>query len=82
MADFFKQVRVCLCWSRHSQSGYESSILASSWKEIGKIAEARIKQIMNQDGKQIQKIAPQIISGVIQHVYKTPFRLLGNFVKK
>ena len=37
---------------------------------------------MNQDGKQIQKIAPQIISGVIQHVYKTPFRLLGNFVKK
>ena len=37
---------------------------------------------MNQGGQQVQIIAPQIIRGTIEDVYKTPFRLLGNFDKK
>ena len=41
-------------------------------EEIDKIAEARIRQA----------IAPQIIYGAIEEVYKTPFRLLGNFGKQ
>ena len=51
-------------------------------KEIDKIAEVRIKQAINDGGQQIQKIAPQIIRGAIEGVYKTPFRLLGNLGKK
>ena len=51
-------------------------------KEIGKIAEARIRQVVNSGGPQIQKIAPQIIQGAIEDVYKTPFRLLGKLDKQ
>ena len=46
-------------------------------KEIDKITEARIRQFINSDRQQILKIAPQIIRGAIEDVYKTPFRLLG-----
>ena len=37
---------------------------------------------MNQGRQQVQKIVPQIIRGAIEDVYKTSFRLLGNFGKK
>ena len=37
-----------------------------------------IKQLLNDGGQQVQKIAPQIISGGVEDVYKTPFRLLEN----
>ena len=50
-------------------------------KEIDKIAETRIRQVINDGGQQIQKIAPQIIRRVIEDVYKTPFRLLGKLGK-
>ena len=50
-------------------------------REVDKIAEARIKQAINKGGQQIQKIAPNIIRGAIEDVYKTPFRLLGNSKK-
>ena len=46
------------------------------------MTEARIRQVINNGGQQIQKIAPQIIRGTIEDVYKTPFRLLGNLGKK
>lgn len=32
--------------------------------------------------QQIEKIAPKIIRGAIEDVYKTPFRMLGNLGKK
>ena len=51
-------------------------------KEVDKTAEARIRQIINDRRQQIQKVAPQIIRGAIKGVYKTPFRLLGNFSKQ
>ena len=44
--------------------------------------EARIRQVINSGGQQIQKIAPQIIWGAIEDVYKTPFRLLGKLGKQ
>ena len=42
-------------------------------KEIDEIAEARIKQAINDGGQQIQKII---------YVHKTPFRFLGNIRKQ
>ena len=51
-------------------------------KEIDKIAEARIKQVINSGGQQIQKIAPQIIQEAIEDVCKSPFRLLGKLGKQ
>ena len=57
-------------------------LIGQTSREIDKIAEVRIKQIMNQGRQQIKKIAPQIIGGAIEDVYKTPFRLLGNLGKK
>ena len=51
-------------------------------KEIDKIAEVRIRQVINSDGQQIQKIATQIIRGPIEDVYKTLFRLLGKLGKQ
>ena len=51
-------------------------------KEVDKIAEARIREVINDGGQQIQKIAPQIIHGAIEDIYRTPFRLLGKFGKQ
>ena len=51
-------------------------------KEVDKIAEARIKQVINDGGQQNQKIAPLIRRGAIEEVYKTLFRLLENFGKQ
>ena len=39
-------------------------------------------KLINQTSKEVDKIAPQIIRGAIENVYKTPFRLLGNFGKQ
>ena len=50
-------------------------------KEVDKIEEARIRQVINDGGQQIQNIAPQIIRGAIKDIYRTPFRLLGKFGK-
>ena len=33
-------------------------------------------------GAEIEYVAPKIIKGAIEEVYKTPFRLLGNFGKE
>ena len=57
-------------------------LIGQTSREIDKVAEARMKQILNDGGQQIQKIAPQIIRGTIEDVYKTPFRLLGNLGKQ
>ena len=50
--------------------------------DINKIAKDRIDQIVRTGGAEIERIAPKIIKGAIEEVYKTPFRLLGNLGKK
>ena len=47
-------------------------VIGQASKEIDKITEARIRQVINDGGQQIQKSAPQIIQGAIEDVYKTP----------
>ena len=59
-----------------------AKLINQASKEIDKITEARIKQIINSGGQQIQKIAPQIIREAIEDVYKSPFRLLGKLGKQ
>ena len=50
--------------------------------EINKIAQDRIDQIFRSGGAGIERVAPKIIKGAIEEVYKTPFRLLGDLGKK
>ena len=42
----------------------------------------RIDQVLKSGGAEVEQIAPKIICGAIEEVYKTPFRLLGNLGKK
>ena len=49
---------------------------------LGSSPVARIRHIIKDGGQQIHEIPPQIIQGAIEDVYKTPFRLLGNFGKQ
>ena len=57
-------------------------VIDQASKKIDKITEARIKQVINDNGQQIQKLAPQIIRGAIENVYKTAFSLLGKLGKQ
>ena len=50
--------------------------------EINKIVQDRIDQIVRSGGAEIERVAPKIIKGAIEEVYKTPFRLLGDLGKK
>ena len=50
--------------------------------EINKIAQQRIDQVIKSGGAEIERVAPKIIRGAIEEVYKTPFRLLGNLGKR
>ena len=57
-------------------------IITKATSDINKIAKDRIDQIVRTGGAEIERIAPKIIKGAIEEVYKTPFRLLGNLGKK
>ena len=57
-------------------------LLTQATGEINKIAQQRIDQVVHSSGAENERIAPKIIGGAIEEVYKTPFRLLGNLGKK
>ena len=50
--------------------------------EINKTAQQRIDQAIRSSGAEIERVAPRIIRGAIEEVYKTPFRLLEIIGKK
>ena len=50
--------------------------------QVDQIAQQRIQKILNQGGKKVERIAPKIIKGTTEEVYKTPFLLLGQFGQK
>ena len=58
------------------------SIINKATSDINKIAQERIDQAIRTGGAEVKRIAPKIIPGAIEEVYKTPFRLLGNLGKK
>ena len=57
-------------------------IINKATSEINKIAQQRIDQAIRTGGAEVECIAPKIIRGAIEEVYKTPFRLLGNLGKQ
>ena len=57
-------------------------IIHKETSDINKLAQQRIDQATKTGGAEVERIAPKIIGGAIKDVYKTPFRLLGNFGKK
>ena len=57
-------------------------IIKQATGEIDKIAQNRINQIIRCGGSEIKRVLPKILRGAIEDVYKTPFRLLGNFGKQ
>ena len=59
-----------------------SEIINQATGEINKIAQERIDQAIRSGGAEIKRVAPKIIKGAIEKVYKTPCRLLGNLGKK
>ena len=50
--------------------------------DINKLAKQGIDEVIRDGEAEIERVAPKIIRGAIEEVYKTPFRLLGNLGKK
>ena len=50
--------------------------------EADKVLQQRISQNIKECGAELERIGPKIIRGEIEHLYKTPFRLLGKFDKR
>ena len=44
--------------------------------------QSRINQVIKYGATEIERVLPTILRGAIEDVYKTPFRLLGNFGKQ
>ena len=57
-------------------------LVRTAGRELDMIAARRINQIAHRSGETIQRLAPGIIRGAIEELYKTPFRLLGQFGRK
>ena len=57
-------------------------LINQTTKEVDRVAQVRIRQLIKDGGKQVEKIAPKLRRGAIEDMYKTPFRLRGNFGKK
>ena len=58
------------------------NLIRTTSRELDATAARRINQLTYTTGKEIQRIAPGIIKGAIEELYKTPFRLLGQFGRK
>ena len=57
-------------------------IIKNETKEINNVAQQRINQIINQGGKEVEKVLPKILREAIEDVYQTRFKQLGNFRKQ
>ena len=49
---------------------------------LDKVTAKRVEQLSRETGQTLKKIAPGLIRGAIEELYKTPFRLLGNLGQK
>ena len=58
------------------------NIIKQATGEIDKIMQARINQVVKSGGAEVERVLSKIVGGAIEDVYKTPFRLLGNFGKQ
>ena len=58
------------------------NIIKKATGEIDKIMQSRINQVIKSGGTEIERVLAKILRVAIEDVYKTPFRLLGNFDKQ
>ena len=58
------------------------ALIDKASNQIDKIAQRRIWLIVQQGGKEIERILPKIIKSEVEEVYKTPFCLLRKFGRK
>ena len=58
------------------------ALIDKASNQIDKIAQRRIWLIVQQGGKEIERILPKIIKSAVEEVYKTPFCLLRKFGRK
>ena len=49
--------------------------------DIDQMVKNRLNQAISVGGGEIERVLPKILRGAIEDLYKTPFRLLGNFRK-
>ena len=49
---------------------------------LDNITAKRVEQISRETGRTLKQIAPDLIRGAIEELYKTPFRLLGKLGHK
>ena len=57
-------------------------MIKNASNEINNTAKQKIDQIITQGRKEVERVLPKILKGVIEDVYQTPFRMLGNFGKR
>ena len=57
-------------------------LIKNARSEINSIAQQWINQVISQEGKEIESVLSKILSGAIEDVYQTPFRLLGKSGKQ
>ena len=77
--DFAYAGRDSVNQAAHHLKKIAPNLIKQSSKELDAIASRRINQLTRNTAKEIKRIAPGLIRGVIEEAYKTPFRLLGNF---
>ena len=57
-------------------------VIKAAADDINRVAEQRINQIISKGGAEVERVLPKILKGAIEDIYRTPFRLLGNFGKQ
>ena len=58
---------------------FAPQVIRKASRELDAIAARRINQFTYNTGREVQRIAPGLIKRAIEELYKTPFRLLGQF---
>ena len=57
-------------------------VINQAFKNLNASAPNLVKNLSNQEGKQLERIGLKLLRSTIEDAYKTPFRLLGQFGKK
>ena len=57
------------------------ALIQSLKGELNDVLQQRIHQVITEGGAQLKEVGLQLLKGAVEDVYKTPFRLLGNFGK-
>ena len=56
-------------------------VIKQAGNNIDHMVKNRLNQAISVGGGEIDRVLPKILRGAIEDLYKTPFRLLGNFRK-